>query len=101
MDEDLDQDVPAQTGPEPEAESEPETDEETDTETAVVPKSLFPGKTCKPGDELTVRVDQVLENEYAVSPVSYKHKGEGQTPKAPATPPAKAATSSANDLMEY
>lgn len=54
------------------ANSAPAADSKEDEggETALVPKSLCPG--MRPGDELVLKIDKVLEDQYQVS---YKPKG--------------------------
>lgn len=65
--------------PSEEAPAEKEGEEGTG-ETALVPSSLCPG--MKAGDEMVVKIDRVLENQYEVSYAPEKGKGEAPPPAA-------------------
>ena len=55
-------------------------EEKTEGETAIIPQSLCPG--MKQGDEMKVRIERVLENDYEIS---YPDKGGKEEPvSAPA-----------------
>lgn len=45
--------------------------EDSETETTLIPKSLFPGKDCEPGEKLRVEVVRVMENELMVKGAGY------------------------------
>lgn len=52
-----------------------ETETEEGEETALLPRSMF-GEDCKVGDEYTVKVVSVLEDELEVAPVKKEEKPE-------------------------
>lgn len=57
-------------------------EEETTSETALLPKSLFGGHKCKPGDKYTVEVVKVYSDEIEVRHVKGEEKEE-ETPESP------------------
>jgi len=72
-------------GDNPDADAAPAADEKEDEggETAVLPKSLCPG--MKPGDELTLKIDSVQEDQYVVSyPGKESSKEKAEAPQGDA-----------------
>jgi hypothetical protein len=67
--------------PEGEAEPKPEGEEGEEGQTALVPESLCPG--MKPGEEMVVRIDKVLDGQYQVS---YSPEPKAKEPEAAAVP---------------
>lgn len=51
---------------------EPEDKEESTSQTALIPKALFPGKECKPGEKLKLEVVAVHEDEIEVKGAGYE-----------------------------
>lgn len=51
--------------------------EDSETETTLIPKSLFPGKDCEPGEKLRVEVVRVMENELMVKGAGYDKGDSG------------------------
>lgn len=79
--EDLYSDAAPVTAAPEEAEAAPA---DESAETALLPKTFFAGKDLAPGTECTVRVEQVMEDQVAVSYVP--HEGGESAPEAATMP---------------
>ena len=56
--------------------SPPEKSDDT-AQTALLPKSLFPGKDCKPGEKLTLVVTHVYDDEIEVGKAEHDKDEDG------------------------
>jgi hypothetical protein len=58
----------------------PEQKPDEASETALVPKSFFGGKDLTPGRECKIRIEQVMEDQVAVSYVPHESSEGGEMP---------------------
>jgi len=72
--------------PAPPADQAPDeaTRTQDDAQTAVLPKDFFQGKDLKPGGECKVRIEQVMDDEVAVTYVPHSAEDEGAAEEAAA-----------------
>lgn len=90
MNEDLygDGEAPRPPKPDDQEDAGQKEEQETSGETALVPISLCPG--MKPGDEMVVHIDKVLDDQYQISYAPEpKHEGEGEEGEEGGGPPPK------------
>jgi len=81
---------PAATPPEPES-AEPKENEASDNQTAELPKAVLGGKDFKPGQEVVLKVVQVMEDSVLVKYAS-SEEPEPDQPAAPAEAPRPGAS---------
>jgi len=63
--------------PEDKPDKEDSSEDMDEQKTALLPKSIFKGKDCKPGDVVEMKVEHVYDDEVEVSYTGkYKHKGD-------------------------
>ncbi len=80
--------------PPPETVDKPGDDENKGAPVATLPKSILMGKECKVGDEITLKIEQIGENEVVVGSAGYKDKGDE------AEPAAESASETPKDEMD-
>lgn len=68
-----------EAAPPPQGDQAPDESKQTqdDSQTGVLPKDFFQGKDLKPGAECKVRIEQVMDDEVAVSYVPHSTEDEG------------------------